>query len=83
MAGVVGFARECAREFAPLGIGVHTIILDATGDLALTAIRLPEATPLAVAGLPEDIAEAVGALSSAMWRARVGGVYLANDSHHS
>jgi NAD(P)-dependent dehydrogenase (short-subunit alcohol dehydrogenase family) len=27
-AGVVAFGRACAREFAPLGIGVHTVLAD-------------------------------------------------------
>lgn len=32
MAGIGGFARECAREYAPYGIGVSTVLLNADGD---------------------------------------------------
>jgi 3-oxoacyl-[acyl-carrier protein] reductase len=60
-AGVVGFARECAREFAAYGIRVNTI-LPGIVDTPLTA-RRPEAgwaerIPLGRIGQPQEVADA-------------------------
>lgn len=70
MAGVVGFARECAREFEPLGIGVTTILLDESGQPLATCAGLAQATSLAEANLPQDIGAAVVTLAGFAGRAQ-------------
>ncbi|MEZ4517262.1 MAG: SDR family NAD(P)-dependent oxidoreductase [Chloroflexota bacterium] len=69
MAGVVGFAHACAREYEPYRIGVHTILLG-EGDN-------PTATRLDDAGLPTDLAAAVVALCDDPDRARPSRLFLA------
>jgi 3-oxoacyl-[acyl-carrier protein] reductase len=61
-AGVTGFARECAREFAPYGVRVNTVLVGLS--LRPSSRRpqpLPE-TPLIVT--PQDVAQAVLFLAS-------------------
>ncbi len=36
-AGVVGFTRECAREFAELGIRVHAVVVDEPAEATAVA----------------------------------------------
>lgn len=66
-AGMVGFARECAREFAPYGIRVNTV-LPGLIDTARTAAFITQAAsepyiheniPLNRAGKAQDVADAV------------------------
>lgn len=61
MAGIAGFARECAREYAAYGIAVYTL-LDAAAGAERSAER---GRTLAEAGLPEELPAAVVALCSA------------------
>jgi 3-oxoacyl-[acyl-carrier protein] reductase len=78
-AGVVGFARECAREFAPYHIRVNTILAglidtpmtkQALKDEALTTAVA--AIPLAQLGHPQDVAQAVLYLCGANGRYLTG-----------
>ncbi len=62
MAGVMGFARECAREYADYGIDVYTLLAAAPGE---TAAAPSGARSLADAGLPGAIPGAVVALAAA------------------
>ena len=65
-AGVVGFARECAREFAQYGIRVNTILAGLI-DTPMTTHALKDealqtavfANPLQTIGQPDDVAQAV------------------------
>jgi 3-oxoacyl-[acyl-carrier protein] reductase len=65
-AGVVGFARECAREFAQYGIRVNTILAGLI-DTPMTTQALKDdelqtavsANPLQTMGQPQDVAQAV------------------------
>ncbi len=67
-AGMLGFARECAREFAQYGIRVNSVlpgIID-TPRTALAAMDpdaleriLEERVPMRRAGLPQEVANAV------------------------
>jgi 3-oxoacyl-[acyl-carrier protein] reductase len=65
-AGVVGFARECAREFAQYNIRVNTILAGLI-DTPMTTQALKDealqtavsANPLQTMGQPQDVAQAV------------------------
>lgn len=59
MAGVVGFARECAREYAGYGIDVYTLLATAPGE---RGEPVTGAHTLLEAGLPAEIPAAVVAL---------------------
>ncbi len=66
-AGMVGFARECAREFAPYGIRVNTVLpglIDTARTEAFIAqesgeIHIQKNLPLKRAGTVQDVANAV------------------------
>lgn len=64
-AGIVGFARECAREFAAYGIRVNTV-LPGVIDTPLAQLKMGEETavvsetiPLQRLGHPEEVAQTV------------------------
>jgi 3-oxoacyl-[acyl-carrier protein] reductase len=56
-AGIVGFARECAREFAAYGIRVNTVLPGAIDTPAAQETERP--IPLARLGQAEEVANAV------------------------
>lgn len=69
-AGIVGFARECAREFAQYGIRVNTV-LPGVIETPLAEYRmeaetavLPQTTPLGRIGQPAEVAQTVRFLCS-------------------
>lgn len=70
MTGVTGFAAACAREYGPLGIRVHTLLL-AEGDQTLAYPTLAEA------GLPGAVDEAALALCDMTAPRAPGGFYVA------
>jgi 3-oxoacyl-[acyl-carrier protein] reductase len=66
-AGIVGFARECAREFAPYGIRVNTIVpgvfetpmTENARQNPETMARWKQEIPLDRLGYPQEIADVV------------------------
>lgn len=66
-AGIVGFARECAREFAPYGIRVNTVLpgfIDTPRTAAYlaqeeTSTHFQQKVPLNRVGTAQDVADAV------------------------
>lgn len=72
MSGVVGFARECAREYAPLGIRVNTLLLAEDSP----AHEFPT---LLEAGLPQDLAGAALFLAGDAGREFSGGFFVVRD----
>lgn len=73
MAGVVGFARECAREYADYGIGVYTVLSAVPGEVAAA----PDGTrSLEDAGLPGQIPDAVVALAAGIHAEPTGAVLI-------
>jgi NAD(P)-dependent dehydrogenase (short-subunit alcohol dehydrogenase family) len=64
-AGVVGFARECAREFAGYGIRVNTVLPDSVATPGNPpAENAPAGTALGRVGDPEEVARVVLFLAS-------------------
>lgn len=77
-AGVVGFTRECAREFAPYHIRVNAVTFGWIDTPAVeyepTILANGENSPLGRAGRPEEVAQAVLFLCSPASSYLVGSV---------
>jgi 3-oxoacyl-[acyl-carrier protein] reductase len=87
-AGVVGFARECAREFATYGIRVNTILAGLI-DTPMTAQALKDEAlqtavatiPLSQLGQPQDVAQAVLYLCGENGRYLTGSTLTIDGGH--
>lgn len=72
-AGIVGFARECAREFARYGIRVNTVLTGVIAPTQETPLPVPPRdVPLRYAGDPQAVADVVLFLCTAASRYMTG-----------